>query len=260
MVGKASETLLLPSPRSTRARGAVIAYLSSRIHCPPINGWRLMYRAILFDLDNTLIDRQAAFRLYLIDFCCRSLQLSTQAEQEQAVDELLAADDWGYRPRDQFTEWVSERFPDAQLQASDIWEDCCQHLPSFVEPDSRVQGMLARLAGRFRLLAVTNGSSMNQHAKLRRAQLTKYLFDTVVSGELGFEKPHPAIFERALSLAGCSADEALVVGDDPWADIVGAKQAGLRAYWVSLGRQYPCGATLPDRVLSSVLDLEQWLV
>jgi putative hydrolase of the HAD superfamily len=255
-----------------------------------------MFQAILFDLDNTLIDRQAAFRQYAIDFCHRRLQSLTLSEKEQALDEILAADDWGYRPRDQFCEWVAGLFPSAHLQASDIWQDCCRHLPSFIQPDSRVQAMLARLADRFRLFVVTNGSSVNQHEKLRRAglfhaqassrrhwfsedsepvahrsaniiarihparRLADSLLGAIVSGEVGFEKPYLAIFERALAIAGCSADEALLVGDDPCADIAGAKQAGLTAYWVSLGRQYPCGVILPDRVLSSVLDLERWLV
>ncbi len=218
-----------------------------------------MFRAILFDLDNTLIDRQAAFRSYAADFCHRRLQLPL-VEQEQAMQQLLAADDWGYRPRDEFCEWVSGRFPSAQITPSEVWEDCCQHLPMFVEPDSQVQGMLARLADRFRLLAVTNGSGRNQYEKLRRAQLSDYLQEMIVSGEVGYEKPHPAIFEHALAVAGCSADEALVVGDDPWADIDGAKQAGMKACWVSLGRQYPVGPAQPDEVLASVLDLERWLV
>jgi putative hydrolase of the HAD superfamily len=219
-----------------------------------------MFLAILFDLDNTLVDRQAAFRQYSIDFCHRRLQPLTPSEQQQALDELLAADDWGYRPRDEFCQWVAGRFARAGLRASDVWEDCCRHLPSFVEPDPGVQAMLARLAGSFRLLAVTNGSGRNQREKLRRAHLTDFLTDAIVSGEVGFDKPHPAIFERALAIAGCSAAEALVVGDDPRADIAGAKQAGLKAWWVSLGRRYPRGAILPDRVLSSVLDLESWLV
>lgn len=218
-----------------------------------------MFRAILFDLDNTLIDRQTAFRLYANDFCRRHLPLSTTFEQEQAVNELLAADDWGYRPRDEFTTWVSERFPDAQLTSSDIWDDCCRHLPSFVEPDVRVQEMLARLSGRFQLLVVTNGSRANQHQKLRRAQLNNYLQALIVSGEIGVEKPHPEIFARALSIAGCVADEALFVGDNPVTDIAGAKHAGLNAYWVSLGRCYPHSATQPDRILASVLDLENCL-
>ncbi len=218
-----------------------------------------MFRAILFDLDNTLIDRQAAFRLYAIDFCHRRLHLPP-LEQEQAMHELIAADDWGYRPRDEFCEWVSRWFPAAQLQAGEIWEDFCQHLPMFVEPDSRVQQMLARLADRFQLIALTNGSGRNQQEKLRRARLDDYLQKAIVSGEVGFEKPHREIFEHALAIAGCSADEALVVGDDPQADIVGAKQAGLKACWVSLGRRYPAGMIQPDEVLFSVLDLERWLV
>lgn len=218
-----------------------------------------MFRAILFDLDNTLIDRQAAFRRYATDFCRRHLQFLNTSGQEQAVSEFLAADDWGYRPRDEFTRWVSQRFPEARLAASEIWDDCCHHLPLFVEPDVQVQEMLARLSGRFQLLVVTNGSISNQQKKLRRAQLTNHLQAAIISEEVGVEKPHPAIFERALSIAGCEADEALFVGDNPVTDIAGAKRAGLNACWVSLGRCYPHLVTQPDRILASLLDLENCL-
>jgi len=219
-----------------------------------------MFQAILFDLDNTLIDRQAAFRRYAIDFCRRRLLLSRPIEQQQALEQLMVADDWGYRSRDEFCEWVSAQFPGARLQPNDVWEDCCRHLPSFVQPDWSIRAMLSRLASRFQLLAITNGSGRNQHEKLRRAELTDCFSATIVSDEVGCEKPQPQIFNHALTIAGCSASEALVVGDDPRTDIGGAKQSGLSAYWVSHGRRYPEGMAQPDRVLASVLDLERCLV
>lgn len=45
---------------------------------------------------------------------------------------------------------------------------------------------------------------------------------------VGVEKPHPGIFERALSTLGVSAADAIHVGDTGWADIAGARAAGVR--------------------------------
>jgi putative hydrolase of the HAD superfamily len=55
------------------------------------------------------------------------------------------------------------------------------------------------------------------------------LFDAVVtSGDVGFDKPHPAPFRLALDLLGVAADEALMVGDSAEKDVAGARAAGLR--------------------------------
>jgi putative hydrolase of the HAD superfamily len=56
------------------------------------------------------------------------------------------------------------------------------------------------------------------------------LLDAVVtSAEVGAAKPDPAIFEAALSAAGCDADEAVHVGDSPEHDVDGAGAAGIRS-------------------------------
>jgi len=49
------------------------------------------------------------------------------------------------------------------------------------------------------------------------------------SAEAGARKPDPAIFEAALALAGCSAPEAVHVGDTREEDVEGAEAAGIRA-------------------------------
>lgn len=45
---------------------------------------------------------------------------------------------------------------------------------------------------------------------------------------VGIEKPDPAIFHRALDALGASADRAIHVGDTGWADVAGARAAGVR--------------------------------
>jgi putative hydrolase of the HAD superfamily len=64
---------------------------------------------------------------------------------------------------------------------------------------------------------------------LQRCGLGGLLDGVVTSAEAGVSKPDPAIFERALSLAGCSAAEAIHVGDSLEEDVEGARAAGLRA-------------------------------
>jgi FMN phosphatase YigB (HAD superfamily) len=54
----------------------------------------------------------------------------------------------------------------------------------------------------------------------------------VTSHSIGYRKPHPAIFERALSLAGVAPHAAVMVGDEPYQDVFGAQRVGMRAVWV----------------------------
>jgi putative hydrolase of the HAD superfamily len=64
---------------------------------------------------------------------------------------------------------------------------------------------------------------------LDRCGLDGALDGVVTSAEVGARKPDTAIFARGLELAGCSAAEALYVGDSPEEDLEGARAAGIRA-------------------------------
>ncbi|HYX78834.1 MAG TPA: HAD-IA family hydrolase [Solirubrobacterales bacterium] len=64
---------------------------------------------------------------------------------------------------------------------------------------------------------------------LDRCGLDGALDGVVTSAAVGVRKPDPAIFARALELAGCSAPEALYVGDTPEEDLEGASAAGIPA-------------------------------
>jgi len=64
---------------------------------------------------------------------------------------------------------------------------------------------------------------------LERCGLAAHLDGAVSSAEAEALKPDPAIFEAALALAGCSADEAVHVGDTREEDVEGAEATGIRA-------------------------------
>jgi putative hydrolase of the HAD superfamily len=62
-------------------------------------------------------------------------------------------------------------------------------------------------------------------------------FDVVlISGELGYRKPHPLVFQQLMRELDVSKEQILYVGDDPEPDITGARQAGIRPVWFTYVR------------------------
>ena len=50
----------------------------------------------------------------------------------------------------------------------------------------------------------------------------------MISGDLGYRKPHPLVFEKLVEALGVSTDRIAFVGDDVEPDILGATRAGLK--------------------------------
>ncbi len=63
-------------------------------------------------------------------------------------------------------------------------------------------------------------------------------FDVItLSYEHGYAKPHPSIFLTTLDMLGTSAKNCLHVGDDPVADIQGAKKVGMKTAFIKRGKK-----------------------
>jgi len=106
----------------------------------------------------------------------------------------------------------------------------------------------------FRLGIITNGIAVKQWEKLIRLGLNHFFHAVVISESYGVSKPSRELYEIALREVGVQAEDAIMVGDKLDTDITGAKGAGLRAVWVSHGRQVPPGAT-PDAIIENISQL-----
>lgn len=83
-----------------------------------------------------------------------------------------------------------------------------------------------------RVILVTNTLARGDAEVLRdwqRAGLADAIDGIASSHDVGWRKPHPAMFERALELARVTASEAFMVGDNPVADVCGAQALRIRA-------------------------------
>ncbi|MFT6680620.1 HAD family hydrolase [Haliea sp.] len=89
--------------------------------------------------------------------------------------------------------------------------------------------VLQRLAGDYRLGALTNGN-----ADIYKTDAAEYFDFAFLAEDVGASKPAADMFHAALARTGAAAGEIVHVGDNPEHDILGAKQVGLRTVWVNL--------------------------
>lgn len=219
-----------------------------------------LFRAIFFDLDDTLIDRTGAYHRYAADFVARQCEGLSASERRALVEEMRTHDASGYRSRDEHCRWIAGRLAPWGVSAESAWEDYLQNIGRFIRPELEVVALIASLREKYKVAAVTNGSKRTQELKMDCANLSNAFETVFISGEIGVEKPASEIFHHALRWAGCRASEVLFVGDDPVNDIEGASGVGMRTCWISRGRSFPSETAQPDWEVASVLDIDAVLL
>ena len=201
-----------------------------------------MYRAILFDLDDTLYDLRSYWRerlrLALELVRARHAHLDPEALALAAVSERVFIEHWPDFLRRQ---GVADEALIAEAHAvfRQEWFErmalAADALPTLVA-----------LRPRYKLGLITNGPSAIQRAKIERFGLVEYFDELIVSGEVGVAKPDPAIFNLALERLGVGPAEALFVGDSPEYDLRGAAAAGVPFVWMNPGgEELPVGLAPP---------------
>ena len=102
-------------------------------------------------------------------------------------------------------------------------------------------------------MGVTPGSIIRDH--LEGHELLHHFTSTVFSDEVGYCKPDPKVFEKALNELKARPEEAVHVGDLLRTDVAGAKGIGMKAGWVSDTGDYPHGDYSPDFVIKRLPEL-----
>ena len=88
------------------------------------------------------------------------------------------------------------------------------------------------LAAKYPLTIISNGFKEVQYYKFEHSGLAPCFAHTLISEEVGINKPQPEIFRIALERNGITADKALMIGDSYSSDIAGAKAAGIDQLWI----------------------------
>jgi|SaaInlStandDraft_1057018.scaffolds.fasta_scaffold15157_2 putative hydrolase of the HAD superfamily len=190
-----------------------------------------MIKAILFDLDETLVNRQETMRVFLMEQHSH-FSLQGQCSGEEFAKTCLNFQHHGYRPKE---EAYLEACKELQLSA-DLSMKLFAHYRleygknAFPFPGS--VETIAKLSQHYPLGLVSNGTTRGQMGKLQSVGLLPYFDSILISESFGVKKPNPTIFLACLQELGVAPQDALFIGDHPEADIQPAMALKMKAVWV----------------------------
>ncbi|MGI5147271.1 HAD family hydrolase [Plantactinospora sp. CA-294935] len=181
----------------------------------------------LFDLDNTLIDRRAAFNAWAEEFA------AAHQLDDQALTFVVMAGAHHSGPMDSFFIMLCATF-DLSEPPDQLWKQYRRRMPELVSCHATDRGALQRLRRAGWLIGiVTNGMTDNQSAKIRNTGLGDLVDGWATSDEVGSRKPDPEIFRIVAARCGTTLEHGgWMIGDDLILDVAGGHAAGLRTIWL----------------------------
>ena len=126
-------------------------------------------------------------------------------------------------------------------------------------PYSDAQSTLEALRSKGYNLGIIANQKLGTAERLENWGLRQYFDVIAASAELGCAKPDKEIFEKALELAGCAAQESVMIGDRLDNDIIPAKAVGMKTVWVRNGlakyQDTGLGESVADYQIGSLSEL-----
>jgi HAD superfamily hydrolase (TIGR01662 family) len=226
---------------------------------------------VFFDFDGTLVFHEPDSFDVISAFCTDIGQpLSPEAERQ------------GRRTRHEYFVDPIIRDRLAGMSSDEFWLHFNRHLLEAIQVEGNLDHLAAEVTARFagqelvyhcpedgchtlselrtrgyKLGLITNRSNVEAFYRLLDGMELRSHFDvTLASGEVGVHKPEPGIFHYALDRINARAAQSLYVGDNYWADVLGARRAGVTPILFDPHQLFPEADCL---ILERIRDLLIWL-
>ncbi|HVZ39466.1 MAG TPA: TIGR02253 family HAD-type hydrolase [Candidatus Kapabacteria bacterium] len=217
-----------------------------------------MIKAVVFDLDNTLVDFTAMKR-QAIDAAIGAmidagLNMS-YADVRGHIDKIYGEQGIEYQKVfDELLENILGRIDFKMLSAGIVAYRRARE--AALKPYPHVSATLMELVKHGVKLAVVSDAPTRE-AWLRLCYINfHHIFDHVVTfNDTGLRKPDPAPFQLALARLNVQPGEALMVGDWAERDMVGAAAIGMRTAFAKYGDAFGNQTVTADYVLDDIKDL-----
>ena len=192
------------------------------------------YKAVLFDLDDTLLDRNLAVDNLFFIILEKYYGEVKRAIQNEMLRKFKEYDKTSYGNNDKSKVLESlflEFSPKYRLSHNDIQDFWNNHFPYCFSIDQNTINTVNAIKRQAHVAIITNGSTQRQKAKIMNTHLNNCFDLVIISEEAGLSKPDRRIFELALNRLNVQPEEALFVGDDLEKDIAGCQNANIKGIW-----------------------------
>ena len=234
-------------------------------------------RALLFDVNGTLIDietdewMEEAYRAIGHFLTYQGISLRRAEVRDlyfQIMKEQFAASKEVYPEFDVVAVWKEVLHRSATAYTRSLGPEKLLQMPLFLAQLQRgisrkrlcafpqTQEVLAQLKTRHRLAVVSDAQSVYGLPELRAVGLADYFEPIIISGDYGYRKPDPRLFQAALNEVQVRPDEAIFIGNDRVRDIQGARQLGMKTIlFCPNGNPGGTAGAEPDYILYQYADL-----
>lgn len=223
-----------------------------------------MIKAILWDVDNTLLDfllsesnsLKSTFKKYGLGVCTDDM-VRCYSEINNTYWKMLE------RGEIDKEGVLVGRFVDffknqgiGGVDAKSFTDDYENGLTDTVVFLENARETVEALKGKYKQYAVTNGAYTVQSVKLEKSGLNGILDGAFISDEVGFEKPSREYFDYVLKrIIPCEKDEVLIVGDSLTSDMTGGNNAGIKCCWYNPDRKVYSGELRLDYQINNLNEI-----
>lgn len=191
-----------------------------------------MVKAVLFDLDGTLLNRDKSVEKYIVNQYDRLKDFIGHVPKDVYVHRFIELDCHGYVWKDKVYQQLTEEFKIQNITWDLLLQDYLDYFRFHCVPFADVKKMLVTLKNNHLLLGlITNGFGKFQMCNIKALGIEQYFDVILVSEWEGIKKPDPEIFHRALNKLDVTPGQSVFVGDHPVNDVLAAQYIGMKGIW-----------------------------
>lgn len=199
-----------------------------------------MIKTVFIDIDNTLLcfnknatlAIKSAFTKYDVEFKDEYIPIFFRINDglwnRVEKQEITRQDIFDVRFKTVLTEFG---LTDHVYKSADIETEFRAKLFVLAQTVDGAKELLKYLSNKYKIYAASNAIYNQQINRLKLADLYKYFSGVFVSESIGFNKPSKEFFTECMEKANTTAENSVMIGDSISADIIGAKNVGMKTIW-----------------------------
>ena len=217
-----------------------------------------MIKAIIFDLDNTLLDFVKMKQFAVKAAITAMIEAGLDVDEEKAYKDIFDLYvEKGWENQQVFDDYLNQtvgKVSNKILAAGIVSYRRAREATLLVYPNVN-KTLIELIKMGIQLSVVSDAPSREAWMRLYYLNL-HHVFDPVLTfDDTGVRKPSPKAFEMALDILQAKPDEVLMIGDWPERDVVGAKQIGMKTIFARYGDTFGTVDSGADWDVNDIYDL-----